>query len=473
MTTVTYARISLDPTGKAAGVTRQLAECRELAATRGLTVTHEYVDNDVSATNRRKKRPEFQRLLADVEAGKVHTIVMWHTDRLYRLPRDLEPLIELAEDRPLRFLAVTASEIDLNTSSGRMVARILAAASASEVEHKAERQKSANRDRARRGYRTGGRRPFGYDADGMTVRPDEADAVRWGFDSLLQGASLAGIAREWNARGFITGQPRQARSGHGGQPSPWTPGAVRAVLRNGRYAGIASYLGEETGPAAWDAVVDEPTWRAAVAILENPDRRSSPAVTGRSMLSGLALCGVCEATVHAGGSARPGVRAYRCSGSSGHVSRMAEPVENFVRSVVLARVARDDAYDLLLRSSEDVAGLQMDAGILRKRLGQQTRDYADDLLTGLEYKDAQDRVKGQLAVVEAELARAGQTDVLAALVLSDDPGKVWEQEMTVETRRTVVDALMTVKVLPPGRGVRTFREDTVDIKWKRRAGAGA
>ena len=51
MDTVIYARISSDPTGKAAGVNRQLKECRELASRLGMTVTQELVDNDISATN--------------------------------------------------------------------------------------------------------------------------------------------------------------------------------------------------------------------------------------------------------------------------------------------------------------------------------------------------------------------------------------------------------------------------------------
>jgi hypothetical protein len=30
----------------------------------------------------------------------------------------------------------------------------------------------------------------------------------------------------------------------------------------------------------------------------------------------------------------------------------------------------------------------------------------------------------------------------------------------------VVDALMTIRLHPVGRGVRTFRPETIDIEWK-------
>jgi DNA invertase Pin-like site-specific DNA recombinase len=122
MPAVIYSRISDDPRGKAAGVERQADECRALAATRGVDVVDVIVDNDISATSG-KRRPGFERVTELVRAGVVDTIVVWHTDRLYPLPRDLEPLIALADSRPVRFLTVAASELDLNTPSGRMVAR--------------------------------------------------------------------------------------------------------------------------------------------------------------------------------------------------------------------------------------------------------------------------------------------------------------------------------------------------------------
>jgi hypothetical protein len=52
---------------------------------------------------------------------------------------------------------------------------------------KAERQRRANRQRAEVGKHFGTRRPFGFELDGVTVRPDEAVAVRDAFAGLLSG----------------------------------------------------------------------------------------------------------------------------------------------------------------------------------------------------------------------------------------------------------------------------------------------
>ena len=67
MSSVIYVRQSLDRDGKGAAVDRQLTECRDLAKRHDLTVSHEYVDNDVSAT--KGTRPAFTQLLSAIRNG--------------------------------------------------------------------------------------------------------------------------------------------------------------------------------------------------------------------------------------------------------------------------------------------------------------------------------------------------------------------------------------------------------------------
>ena len=83
-----YTRQSLDRTGQAAGVTRQLEECRQLASLRQIDVVHELSDNDISAT-KAVTRPAFEKLLQLIASGAIDTVITWHTDRLYRKLSDL------------------------------------------------------------------------------------------------------------------------------------------------------------------------------------------------------------------------------------------------------------------------------------------------------------------------------------------------------------------------------------------------
>ena len=96
------------------------------------------------------------------------------------------------------------------------------------------------------------------------------------------------------------------------------------------------------GEAVWLALVNRETWHAALAIMKDPDRLSPRG--NQRMLTAVALCGVCEGPVHAGGN--KGYPVYRCATSTGHFSRKAEPIDEYVSEVMIARLSRSDAADL-------------------------------------------------------------------------------------------------------------------------------
>ena len=57
----------------------------------------EFVDNDISAWRSGTRRPRYQAMLEAVRTGELGRIVVYHVDRLYRQPRELEELIDLAD----------------------------------------------------------------------------------------------------------------------------------------------------------------------------------------------------------------------------------------------------------------------------------------------------------------------------------------------------------------------------------------
>ncbi|MGK5110997.1 recombinase family protein [Geodermatophilus sp. CPCC 205506] len=277
MQAAVYLRQSLDRDGSGLAVARQREDCLMLCANRGWKPV-EYVDNDTSAASGRT-RPAYARLLADVAAGHIQAVVAWDLDRLHRRPVELEHFIDLA-DRHRIALATVGGDADLSTDNGRLFARIKGVVARGEIERKSARQKRANLQRAQLGRpRAGGRRAVGYERSGMEVRQAEARFIRDGYAMLLGGASLRGIAGQWNGAGFTTAL---------GQP--WRPDAVRYVLRNPRYAGLVVHLGEEVAAGTWPAIVPEHTYRAAVALLNDPSRRTTRTNARRYLLAGLALC---------------------------------------------------------------------------------------------------------------------------------------------------------------------------------------
>lgn len=458
-----YVRISQDRTGERAGVERQREDCIKRAEERGWEVVAVETDNDISATGKRR-RPGFEAMLAAVESGSVQVVIAWALDRLQRNRRDEVRLYELCQKHGTRLSLVNGAELDFQTAAGRFVADSLGSVARLEIEMKSDRQKRAQEQAAAKGKRVGGRRPFGYDADGMTIRANEAGAIKAGYEAVLSGVPLADVARLWNSQGFTTGQPRQ-KPPHRGEPSPWQRYSVRMVLLNPRYMGQRAYKGEIVAPASWPAIVDESTWRAVEAILTHADRKKATP-GGRYLLSGLALCGICGSTVHAGGSAKQNVRGYRCRASMGHFSRKADPVEAYVEETVVNILSSDNAKSLLqVDQHPNMDQLRLEAVGLRERLDALAIDFADGVLTAAQIRTATERMRKRLSEIEGELADAGRVDKLGSLIGAADVQSAWDA-LSVARKRAVIDVLMTVTILPPGRGVRTFNPDTVIMNPK-------
>lgn len=446
-----------------------------MAEMRQWELAAEIKDNDVSAAGKRR-RPGFEQALGMIRAGEAQMIVATDMSRLTRgKARDEVRLLELGLETGLRLSFVRAPDLDLSTAAGRLTASILIAAARHEIEQKSERQSRAALQAAQQGRRVGGRRPFGYEADGMTIREDEAEALREAYAAILSGVSLARVARDWNGHGLYTPQTKRD-----GSLSHWSSQTVRPTLLNPRYAGLRARgrgkRREIMAAAQWPAIVPESTWRAAVAVIADPSRANPPR-SSRALLTGVAHCGAeiepgkqCGAFVHAGAAparrGREGWRTYRCRDAYGHLGRAAAPVEQYIVAVVLERLSRPDARDLLIDHDRvDVNELRAEALALRKRRQSLVGLVMDGTFTDTEVRERAAQMATQIAAVEARIGDAGRVDVLGPLVNAENVHAAWDA-LDVDRQRAVIDTLMTVRLLPPGRGTRTFRPDTVKIGWK-------
>lgn len=157
-------------------IDRQRERCEELAKYRHWDVVETYVDQSKSATDRTKNRTDYDRMVADYQAGMFTAIICYDLDRLTRQPRQLEDWIDAAELRGLA-LVTANGDADLSTDGGRMYARIKAAVARAEMERKSARQSAAQKQRAVMGRAPKGMRPLGYTVNGDVI-PEEAEAVK-------------------------------------------------------------------------------------------------------------------------------------------------------------------------------------------------------------------------------------------------------------------------------------------------------
>lgn len=480
-----YCRISLDKTGEGLGVARQLADCHKLAELRNVQVAdRKYSDNDLSASGR-VVRPDFERLLKDIEAGLVKVVIAWDMTRLTRNAKDFLRLSELGKKTGLKLMFVHGAEVDFTDPVSRSMAEIVAVFARMETETKGLRQASANRQRAEQGVPRPGRRLLGYEIDGKTVRTlmcpacpgtegytddrecvacgaeainepgSEADDIDRACDDLLAGVSLMQTARAWQAKGYLT---------QAGKPFRYI--SVRRLLLNPRIAGLRTYRQEIVGRAQWPALVSETKWRAVVAVLEDPVRRQNPKPkTANMLLSGIAICSSCRQTIHYGTRVRGKAR-YRCT--PGCMTRQIADVDNYVVGHIVARLSQPDARELVPADEEsiDVSDLRAERLALTTRQADLARLFAVGKLTTPQLEAGTAAINTQTTAIDAKLAQAGRTSALGPLIDAEDVLAAW-QALDIHRQREVVRTLVDVVVYPPGRGAKIFDPATVMVTWRR------
>jgi site-specific DNA recombinase len=457
-----YVRISEDRAGAGLGVERQKDDCRALAGRLGWPVVDIYTDNDLSAYSG-KPRPGYRALLAAIRAREVDSVICWHTDRLHRSPVELEEYIAVCEPRGVPTQTVKAGPLDLASPSGRMLARQLGAVSRFESEHHSERTKRARLQAATAGRWSGGLRPYGYEADGVTVRESEAERVRWMAVQVLAGVSLRSIAAKLNEQGARTS------TGH-----DWTPKAIGLLLQRPRNAGLSVYRGQVVNDTAWPAILDEDIWRGVCAVLTDPDRNTAKDRTRKWLLSGLAVCKVCGAAVESNVSTWGDRRAPAYTCPAGHVRRHAAELDDYIEAVILERLGRPDAAELLAPDQRgDTAALHAQDAALRARLDELGRMLADGAIDARQLEAGTERIRGQREQITAELAAVSRGSVLAGVADAADPAKVWAG-LDLSRRRAIIDILVEIVILPMARrggyhrkGETTFTPESVAVTWKR------
>ncbi len=258
------------------GIDRQREKCTELANARGWTVAEEFADNDTSATKARGNESAWSAMLAALEEGRVTHVIAVDMDRLLR---SLQSLLDLLATKAK--IVLVDGEIDTSTADGEFRALMLTGIASFETKRKTERQQRANAYRASQGRpNPGGRRAYGWETDGVTLREPEAAVVRRMASELLAGESVSLIVRRLNDEGIPTAQ--------GGE---WSPTAVRKILKRHRNVGQLTRLGEPVTSEVITPILDQEDYDTVCALLE---RRSTPGrKPEKSWLSGILTCGTC------------------------------------------------------------------------------------------------------------------------------------------------------------------------------------
>lgn len=377
-----YARVSTEEQAlHGLSIDAQLSALRE-AYPNGV----EYVDLGISARKPILKRPELQRLLHDVEQGKIDLICFCKLDRWTRNIREYYKAQDVLDAHNVPWRALH-EDYETQTAAGRLKVNIMLAVAQDEADRTSERIKAVFEDKRRKGLVPTGSVPLGVKLENGKYAPSEdADRARELFKTFLLTRSVTETAKRFG----------------------WSGNGVRYALRNRLYADLG--------------IVDESAWQTAQNVLQSRSQRHVR--TDRVYLfSGLIFCPKC-------GSRLTCVRVsghtyYRCprhydgkNCTGSHVSEL--KLEKYLLDHLLPAV---DGVNFEIKKKRKKT---VDVAQLRKKMDKLTDLYMNDLISREKYADEYKSL--QTAIEEAEreqkpIDRAEIKDALGAYKLLSDNGK--------------------------------------------------
>jgi site-specific DNA recombinase len=210
-------------------------------------------------------RPALQRLLSDIEAGRIDIIVVYKIDRLSRSLMHFAKLVEVFDAHEVTFVSVTQS-FSTVTSMGRLTLNILLSFAQFEREVNGERVRDKIAASRARGMWTGGTVPIGYRVENrkLVIEPAGAAVVRRVFELFAEIGSTTRMVPILRREGTRTGAGR-----------PIDKGAIYKLLANRAYVGETHHKGQYF-PGEHEPIISRELWdRVRANVQEDPRLRAS------------------------------------------------------------------------------------------------------------------------------------------------------------------------------------------------------
>jgi len=214
------------------------------------------------------ERPALRRLLADIDAAKVDTVVVYKVDRLTRSLADFARIVELFDANDVSFVSIT-QQFNTTTSIGRLTLNMLLSFAQFEREVTGERIRDKIAASKRKGMWMGGVVPLGYEVIDrkLIINETEAETVRTLFRLYRQHANVR-LVKEEADRGGLRTKLRRPNNGVRQGGEPFTRGHIYKLLANPIYVGEIVHKGA-CHAGEHDAIIDRMTWDAVQGQLRH------------------------------------------------------------------------------------------------------------------------------------------------------------------------------------------------------------
>ena len=240
-----YVRLSREDEneGPSGSVTNQLSLLNGFVTENRLSVYGTYIDDGWSGTN--FDRPEFQKMISDIEAGRVNMVI---TKDLSRLGRDYITVGHYMEryfpEKRVRYISLLDAVDTGIESSSNDITPFRAIMNDMYAKDISKKIKSVKHDKQRKGEFIGGKPVYGYkmhptEKNKIVVDEEVAPVVRRIFSMALDGMSCRKIAATLNEEKVPT--PATYANLHPGRKGPyaglWSSERISEMLQNETYIG--------------------------------------------------------------------------------------------------------------------------------------------------------------------------------------------------------------------------------------------
>ncbi|AWZ23803.1 recombinase family protein [Rhodococcus pyridinivorans] len=457
---VLYGRISDDRHGRSQSVPGQLDEATATATEYGWTIRETVTDVDRGASRYSLvDRPGFRSLRSILRPGDV--LVTAETSRITRQLGEHAAFVEWCAERDIRW-CIRGRLYNLNDAGDRAHLGYAAVSASEEVDRLRERVLRGTARRAKAGL-PHSRIPWCYRRTvdlhtgrtlGIEPDPERAPIIRAIVDRTLDGESVFRIAREMNERGI----PSPENSARG-----WTGPNLRALLIRPALAGIRRYKGEDY-PGTWEPIVTiEEHDRLCAMFARTPTPSANRGPAPSSLLSAIAVCGVCGAPVDWRDARTNRSARYTCSAAAHCVSRVSGPVDALAESAMVDFFETEIGREAVQSESRGDALVEVRAELtqLQQRLEQAADEYAAGTLSIGMLTRLESRLTGRIDELQ-RLIELTEVPVLERFRHGGDPRTIW-QALDLDSRRAIVRRCLRVEILPARAHTKIFDPTTVRI----------
>lgn len=187
--------------------------------------------SDPGFSGKNLKRPDMQRLLEDVQSGKIRKVIIYRLDRLTRSLFDLVDLWKIFNEHNVSFVSAT-EQLDTSTSIGKMFVMLIIMIAEWERENTVKRITDNYYKRAELGRWVGGCPPYSYDLSSFVFQGHNIKSLDINWERmeleleirnkyLDPNVSLGKIKKELNEMGIKTAAGKN-----------WSENALSRIMRN-------------------------------------------------------------------------------------------------------------------------------------------------------------------------------------------------------------------------------------------------